>query len=329
MTIFPVTTSTLSAKELGEFIMDRYQLPKGFGCELFRTGINHTYFLSDKGTKYVIRVYSHQWRSRSEIIAELHLLRLLKANDIRVSFPIEDKNGEFIQELNAPEGIRYVVLFSFAVGGKVRVMTERTCFAIGSLMARMHELTENNTIERTTYNKRTLMETPYDLLKRFFPAELPEMEYIKSLGTSFKEVDFKDVPSGVVHMDIWYDNMAVHDEKEITLFDFDFCGNGWQILDVAYFCKQLFFLETDKNVYKSKVRSFLDGYRKVRNLSDKEMALIPQAGAAVFVFYLGVQARRFDWSNIFLTENYLKMFVGRIRSWLEYHRTNGVNMGDR
>ncbi|RZJ50923.1 MAG: homoserine kinase, partial [Chryseobacterium sp.] len=43
------------------------------------------------------------------------------------------------------------------------------------------------------------------------------------------------------------------------------------------------------------------------------------AGASIFVFYLGVQAQRFDWSNIFLTENYLKMFVGRIKNWLEYY----------
>ena len=125
-------------------------------------------------------------------------------------------------------------------------------------------------------------------------------------------------------MDIWYDNMAVEKDNKITIFDFDFCGNGWHILDVSYFCKQLFFIESDKKQYKLKVQSFLNGYQEIRTLSDKEIKLIPKAGAAVFIFYLGIQAQRFDWSNIFLTENYLKMFIGRIKSWITYYRTNEI-----
>jgi len=55
--------------------------------------------------------------------------------------------------------------------------------------------------------------------------------------------------------------------------------------------------------------------------------LIPDAGASIFVFYLGVQAQRFDWSNIFFTENYLKMFVGRIRNWLDYYKAKSTIAG--
>ncbi len=88
--------------------------------------------------------------------------------------------------------------------------------------------------------------------------------------------------------------MAITGEKEITIFDFDFCGNGKQIIDVAYFCKQLFFIEPDKDVYELKVQNFLNGYKKERDLSEKELKLIPKAGASVFIFYLGVQAQRFD-----------------------------------
>tara|TARA_R110002167_G_scaffold360062_3_gene577486 strand:+ start:11747 stop:12736 length:990 start_codon:yes stop_codon:yes gene_type:complete len=328
MTIFPVVTSTLSAKELGEFIKAKYQLNEYFKCELFRTGMNHTYFLSDNKEKYVLRVYSHNWRTKSEIFEEIKLLNLLKENDLNVSFPIQDKNGEFIQEINAPEGFRHVVLFSFAKGGKIRFMDNGTCFKIGSLMGKIHNLTLNKTINRETYNKKTLIELPYEHLKQFFSEKLPEMEFIKEFGENSRDSDYDDTQNGVLHMDIWYDNMAVTGEKEITIFDFDFCGNGRQILDVAYFCKQLFFIELDKEVYESKVQSFLDGYRKDRDLSEKELKLIPKAGASVFIFYLGVQAQRFDWSNIFLSENYLKMFVGRIKSWIDYYDKNEITVAN-
>ncbi|MGJ1384548.1 hypothetical protein, partial [Sphingobacterium siyangense] len=98
------------------------------------------------------------------------------------------------------------------------------------------------------------------------------------------------------------------------------------ILDVGYFCKQLFFIESDKEQYELKIQSFLRGYQSSISLSEKELRLIPKAGAAIFIFYLGVQAQRFDWSNIFLTENYLKMFVGRIKAWMDYYEKKEVTV---
>ena len=326
MTTFPVIASTLSAKQLGDFVKDRYRLDEKYNCTLFRTGMNHTYFLSNTETKYVLRVYSHNWRSKTEIIEELELLKSLKNNNLSVSFPIEDKDGAFIQEINAPEGTRYVVLFSFAQGEKIRFMDNETCFRIGSLMANIHNYTENKNIKRVSYNKESLIELPYKYLKQFFSDKLPEMEFIREFGGNFQNSDFDHTKTGIIHMDIWYDNMAVTDEKEITIFDFDFCGNGWQILDVGYFCKQLFFIESDKEQYELKIQSFLRGYQTNRFLSEKELRLIPKAGASIFIFYLGVQAQRFDWSNIFLTENYLNMFVGRIKAWMDYYAKNEVTV---
>ncbi|MDP9957823.1 Ser/Thr protein kinase RdoA (MazF antagonist) [Epilithonimonas hungarica] len=323
MITFPVIASTLSEKELGDFVQERYGLNKKFDCKLFRTGVNHTYFLSDTHTKFVIRVYCYQWRTKSEIQEELELLKLLQNNDLSVSFPIPDKNGNFIQEINAPEGIRYAVLFTFAEGEKMRFMTNETCFAIGSLMAEIHNMTATKKIERVNYNSDVLLNKSYDYLTSYFHEDLDEMKYLKEIGTkisgNFEKSDLSENQKGIVHLDIWYDNLSVNSEKEITIFDFDNCGNGLLILDIAYFCKQLFFIESDKQIYESKVESFLNGYRKERNLSDNELKMIPDAGASIFVFYLGVQAQRFDWSNIFFTENYLKMFVVRIKNWRDYY----------
>lgn len=323
MSTFPVIASTLSQTELGKFISEKYQLKEHFDCKLFRTGVNHTYFMLGTRTKYVVRVYCYNWRTKVEIQQELELLNLLKNNDLSVSFPIPDKKGDLIQEIHAPEGLRYVVLFTFAEGEKMRFMTNETCFAIGSIMAKIHNITASKKIERVNYNSDVLMNKAYDQLNLFFSNDLSEMKYIKQITSkiskNFEESNLSENQKGIVHLDIWYDNLSVNKENEITIFDFDNCGNGLLILDVGYFCKQLFFIESDKNEYEMKVENFLNGYRTERILSEKEMKLIPEAGASIFIFYLGVQAQRFDWSNIFLTENYLKMFVGRIKNWIDYY----------
>ncbi|WP_312768652.1 phosphotransferase [Epilithonimonas sp.] len=318
MTTFPVTASTLSETELGNFIKEKYDLNENSECKLFRTGVNHTYFLTDTKTKFVVRVYCYEWRTKSEIREELELLKLLQSNNLSISFPIPDKDGNFIQEINAPEGLRYAVVFTFAEGEKMRFMTNETCFAIGSIMAEIHNITATKKIDRVNYNSDILLNKPYDYLTSYFSEDLDEMKYLKEIGNkisrNFGKNTLSENQKGIVHLDIWYDNLSVNNEKKITIFDFDNCGNGSLILDIGYFCKQLFFIESDKQIYESKVESFLNGYRKKRNLSDNELNLIPDAGASIFAFYLGVQAQRFDWSNIFFTENYLKMFVGRIKN---------------
>ncbi|MBC5837182.1 phosphotransferase [Flavobacterium muglaense] len=323
MTHFPVTSTTLSATALGQFAIEKYNLSANATCQLFRTGINHTYFITDNDHKYMLRVYCYNWRSKEEIEAEIDLLLLLKQNSTSISYPIADRNKQFIQDINAPEGLRHAVLFSFAEGGKMRFMDQATCFKIGVLMAQVHQITVDKSCNRVAYNPETLLKTPYKQALQHFPAENPEMQYLKTvcdrITQTFESVDHSEISKGIVHLDIWYDNMSITEESAITIFDFDFCGNGPLVLDVAYFCKQLFHIENNKVEYESKKEQFLKGYQSIRSLTVEELQLIPEAGAAIWLFYLGVQSQRFDWSNVFLTENYLKlMYVARLKSWLDY-----------
>lgn len=325
---FPVSNSTLSATALGQLVIEKYGLSQNCTCRLFRTGMNHTYFITDNDTKYALRVYCHNWRSKTEIEEEIKLLQLLKQNQLPVSYPIADMKDEFILDINAPEGMRHAVLFSFAEGGKMRFMDAETCHSIGVLMANIHAVTANKSIDRITYTSETLLKSPYEYALNHFPESNAEMQFIKKqsekISRTFDTIDFTKVQKGIIHLDIWYDNMSVTDQNEITIFDFDFCGNGMLVSDVAYFCKQLFHIESDKAEYELKKDQFLKGYQSIRSLTEEEIKLIPEAAAAIWIFYLGVQSQRFDWSNIFLTENYLKMYIGRMQSWIEYNELKEV-----
>ncbi|WP_066224587.1 phosphotransferase [Formosa haliotis] len=326
MTVFPVITSTISASAIGAFLIETYGFSQSASCTLFRTGMNHTYMVSDFNCKYVFRIYCYKWRTKLEIIEELRLLTGLEKKAVSVSYPLKDKEGEFIQDIQAPEGLRYGVLFSFAEGDKMRFLDEKTCFSIGQLMAKFHKSTQNKSLQRKVYNAETLLKAPYRKAKSYFNEALDEMQFIKTqideISKTFNAINEETLRKGVVHLDIWYDNMSVKNTNDITLFDFDFCGNGWFIFDIGYFCKQLFHIEMDKSNYELKRNKFLEGYNSVLTLRQVELDLLPKAGLAVYIFYLGIQCERFDWSNIFLSENYLKMYVGRMHSWNAYNQEN-------
>ncbi|MEO6135841.1 MAG: phosphotransferase, partial [Ginsengibacter sp.] len=261
------------------------------------------------------RVYSFNWRTQTEIQEEINLLLKLKENNIPVSFPLADLENNFIQILGAPEGNRFGVLFSFAQGQKIHVVSEDVHFQIGQIMARLHHVTINEKIDRVTYTPELMLIDSLKKVADFLPDNSEEMNFMKKaqqyLLQRFKEADLSKIRHGIVHLDIWFDNLSIAEDNAVTIFDFDFCGNGWLCLDIAYYILQLHNVEKyEAKDYEPKVASFLRGYESITPINEEEKSLIPMLGVSLYFFYLGVQCQRYDnWSNSFLNENYLKRFI--------------------
>lgn len=315
MTHFPVTNSNLSAIHLGLFLQEKYALSKDTTCQIIKAGINDTYLVTDDTDKFVFRVYSLNWRTKTEIEEEITLLLQLKENDITVSYPLPDKENNYIQSLNAPEGDRFAVLFTFAAGEKQHIISEETHFQIGQLIARLHKITIHQRLNRIDYTPEVILVDSLNKVSAFLSSDTAEMHFMRSaqsyLLKEFETADVSQIRQGIVHLDIWFDNLNITTDNQVTIFDFDFCGNGWLCLDVAYYILQLHNIEKyEAKDYQPKVDHFLKGYESVTPLSAEEKRLIPLLGVSLYFFYLGVQCQRYDnWSNSFLSENYLKRFI--------------------
>lgn len=314
METFPVTNSTLSATHLGAFLQSKYDLGSNASCRLLKAGINDSYLVASGDDKYVFRVYSLNWRFEKEIEEEIRLLNLLKENGIPVSYPIADTAGNYIHELAAPEGKRYGVMFSFAKGEKLLNFSAELHYKIGAIMAEIHRLTTDLNLNRVTYSPDVILVDSFEQLKKFISVDTEEMIFMSSaqryLLNELANADADNIRNGAVHMDIWFDNLSIDKNGEVTLFDFDFCGNGWLCYDIAYYILQINSTEKDDNECRLKTEAFLNSYESIIKISDEERRLLPALGVSLYFFYLGIQCQRFDnWSNTFLNETYLKRFI--------------------
>lgn len=311
---FSVITSTLAPSELSVYVGQNYFSGNTVNCKLIKTGINHTYKIEYGAVEFILRVYCYHWRTEIEIREELNLLDFINDSGISVSYPIKDTSGNLVQCLNAPEGPRYAVLFSIAPGKKVQNYSSDIHFNVGSLMGKFHKLTIGKTINRMSYDAKTLIDDSLVKISRFLDKDSDEMKFMTEAGSvinsKLKEVKMENIKTGIVHLDIWFDNLNISENGEITLFDFDFCGNGWQCMDVAYYIMQLYNVEKVEKDRIRKMEAFYEGYRSIVDLSDDEMKMIPALGVALYFFYLGVQCERFEnWSNIFMNEVYIKRYI--------------------
>lgn len=307
--------------------MEHYSLGTAAMCSIIKCGINDTYLVSSTEGKFIFRVYSLDWRTVKEINEELRLIKQLKENGLSVSYPIADNNNKYIQEFDAPEGLRYGVLFSFAGGEKLHNYSAEQHYNAGVVMANFHKSTENFYLDRTAYMLRNLLVEPLEELNAFLPEKTEEFAYMKALQSyllnELKNANEDELRKGTIHMDIWFDNMNITDDGKISLFDFDFCGNGWLSLDIAYYILQLNNVERDETICREKVNAFLNGYESISSISAEEKKLLPALGLSMYFFYLGVQAVRHDnWSNSFYNATYLKRFITQLVK--RYADLNGI-----
>ena len=318
-----VISSILSADYIGLFVQTKYGLIGDVSCKVLKTGVNHSYLVTNGASKFIFRLYSLDWRTDLEISEEIRLLNLLLSKEISISYPLKDVDDNYIQHLEAPEGVRQGVLFSFAEGDKRLNFSADLHFKVGKTMAQIHQTTVNIKLKRVSYTPKLVLEDPFVHLRQFLAADSEEMAWMISaqeyLLNEINKTDSPQLRQGVLHLDIWFDNMNITEDGQITIFDFDFCGNGWLCYDIAYYILQLHSTEKDVSERDLKIESFLKGYESVTQITDEERRLLPLLGVSLYFFYLGVQCQRHDnWSNVFLNETYLKRFINLlVRKYFE------------
>jgi len=321
MNFFPSSKSILSAEKILEFLEKKYVFLNGFNCKLIKSWVNDTYLITNDLDKYIFRVYRVGWRSEKEILAEIELVLKLRKKDISVSFPIPDLDDCFIQTFNAIEGNRIGVLFSFASGDKPKNSNEELEYSIGNYMAYLHQETEGMRLPRIEYTIETLLYEAIEKIGNYLNQESEEYLFlIKIKQYIYREIENVNLTSfrrGVIHFDLWKDNLHVDENKEITIFDFDFCGNGWLILDLAFHEIVTFITEPNIQKYESEINSFRKGYEDIFQIKKEEKDAIPLLAICALIYYLSFQSEKF--AAIYANEDYIKLVINqRIKRWIKH-----------
>lgn len=161
--MFPTSYSTLDAAALADHVSKAYGLRPCTGKLLLR-GVGDTYLISASNDKYILRVYRNTHRTLEHIEAEVELLLALKQGNVSISYPIHDVNGNAVQVLDAAEGKRHAVLFTFAAGEPATRLTDDQIKVLGHEMARLHLISSTVTLkhDRWDFDTRTTLTEPMD-----------------------------------------------------------------------------------------------------------------------------------------------------------------------
>jgi homoserine kinase type II len=102
------------------------------------------------------------------------------------------------------------------------------------------------------------------------------------------------LPAGVIHADLFPDNVFFRDRELSGLIDFYFACTDFLAYDLAV-CLNAWCFEAEGSLNVTKARLLLDGYRHARPLSPAELAALPLLARGSALRFL--LTRLFDWLN--------------------------------
>jgi Ser/Thr protein kinase RdoA (MazF antagonist) len=219
-------------------IVPHYDLQSPVECVLFQRGVNDTYLLSSHGRKFAVRVSRANWRSKEELIGELDALRHLARKGVRVVMPIARTDGDLTTEVQVPEGLRRAVMFDWITGRAPKYTDVAHAYEYGKQVATLHSASDDLAadIARPTIDLEYLLREPLDRIQGRLNGLPTVRRHLDSLVgrvlTRLNGAKLHLLDWGFCHGDVWSNNAHI-DGSRVVLFDFDSCGWGWRLFDLA------------------------------------------------------------------------------------------------
>lgn len=321
---FPAIYSTLCPVALSSLISEKYRA-RNVNCRLLVRGVGDTYLVESFESCFIFRIYRSSHRSLPQIEEEVRLLLALKKANVSVSYPIPDISGETILKLEAAEGDRYAVLFSYAPGYAVKLLNDSQLRSLGHEMARFHNVSSQISPggSRWNFDIKTTLFDPLEMLKAAFAEDPKGYSWLQNVvDQASKKINVTDISGfskGYCHFDFLPKNFHFENES-VTFFDFDFMGYGWLVNDIMSFWQHLildvYTGRMTQNAADESYRVFLEAYRQVRPVSEQELSVVPYLAIGFWLFYMGFHTTH-DQFYVFSQPSQVKSYAGVLKHIVE------------
>jgi homoserine kinase type II len=280
----------VSDEELETFI-DSYAIGWLTSFKGIAEGVeNSNYLVHTESGRYILTLYEKRVR-REDLPYFLALMEHLSERGISCPLPVRDREGRALKELAG----RPAALISFLEGLWVRRPSIEHCAGLGQALAQFHVAGGDFAMQRgnslSLPGWRSLFEAIGAGADEVIPGLKSEFEReLEYLAAYWPE----DLPKGVIHADLFPDNVFFLGDKLSGLIDFYFACNDMLAYDVAI-CLNAWCFEPDASFNITKARALLQAYEKVRPLGEAELKGLPTlARGAALRFLL---TRTYDWLN--------------------------------
>jgi len=282
----------ISKKEISN-INKKFKVENIINFKGIKQGIENTnYLLKSRNNKFILTIFEKRV-SQNEIPFFMKLMDQLNDLKINCPKPLKNKSGNYLIRIKN----KTACIVSFLDGKDKKKLNIKNCFDIGKVIAKMHLSSKKIKLYRKNSmgikNLNPLLNSIKFKSKKFVNIE-------KFLNNNFRDIKKKwpiGLPSGIIHGDLFIDNIFFKNNKLSGIIDFYFAANDYFMYEIAICVNALCFDKKNSKflINKNKVKNLIKGYESIRKISIKEKNSlnILCRGAAMRYFL----TRLYDYTN--------------------------------
>ena len=292
-----------------EKILSYYDLGKLDQFKGIEEGIENTnYFLSVEKKKFILTIYEKRVKSE-DLPFFSDLMSSLNKSNFKCPAPITNKQNKTITDF---EGKKLMIV-SFLEGKAKQNLSPLNCKSIGIEIAKMHKITKDFKFSRENDLSVKSWRSLFDSVKgkcSKIHKDLPKLieENLKDVEKNWPN----DLPRGIIHADLFHDNIFFLQDKFNGIIDFYFSCEDFFAFEIAICFNALCFdgLKDNLSFNVTKAKNFIDGYTSIRKLNENEKNNIKvlSQGAAL----------RFLLTRVFDALNTVEGAIVKIKDPIEY-----------
>jgi len=251
---------------------------------------NSNFLVTTERGNFILTLYEKRVDPR-DLPFFIALMEHLARHGVACPTPVRGRDGIALRELCG----RPAALVTFLAGMWPRRILPFHCAALGQALAALHRAGASFGITRandlSVAGWRRLFESCHLRAAEVQPGLAKELAAeLTWLETAWP----RDLPTGVIHADLFPDNVFFRDRELSGLIDFYFACTDFLAYDLAV-CLNAWCFEADGSLNVTKARLLLESYRRKRPLAAAEVAALPLLARGSALRFL--LTRLFDWLN--------------------------------
>ena len=263
-------------------ILKNYNLGELKKIQGIKKGIENTnYLLITTTGKFILTLFEKRVQAK-ELPFFMNLMLGLNDRKILCPKPIKNKNKKTLFQIKN----RQAAICSFVYGKEKTSHTLSECRSIGKNIAKLHMVGRKIKLHRANNLSIKSWIALNQSIKTKANKKIPNIySFINTLLLDLQKKWPSQLPTGIIHGDLFPDNIFFNKTKFAGFIDFYFSCSDFLIYDIAICINAMCF---DKKIKfnKLKANALLKGYSSLRKISKKEFTALPQLllGASIRFF---------------------------------------------
>ena len=250
-------------------IEQKFNLGKIISFKGIKKGIENTnYLLKTKNKRFILTLFEKRVQKK-DLPFFMNLMDKLSKYKINCPKPQKNKKGSFLIKIKN----KTASIVSFVEGKDKLKLNPKNCYEIGKNIAKLHRASKKIKLYRK--NSLSLKEWPKLLNKIGNKSKIISPNLNSLMKNSFLQIKNKwpkNLPYGIIHADLFIDNIFFKKNKFNGYIDFYFACNDFLMYEIAICINALCFDKKNRKFIfnKKKSKNLIKGYSKIRKLSQKE-----------------------------------------------------------